>query len=325
MKKVFIIGAGQLGSRHLQALKYVKEALDISVIDPREESLSTAKERYASLDLMDNNNVNYFNSTSDIDPKSDVDLVIVATSANVRSTVTIDLLAKFSVNTIIFEKILFQKKSDYSDIQTLLENKNVRAYVNCPMRMMSFYKDIKPLFEGTRFRYLVSGGQFGLVTNLIHFLDHIAFLNGNAKYEAVADFLDKDIIKSKRDGFYEITGTFQANFENGTQGFFSCDSTGKAPIIVQAFNNNVHFISMESEGKVLVSKALNDWRWEEISFNIPFQSQLTTLLVEGLFANDTCPLPTFEESIGIHLQYLDSLVEFVNDNCALKFDHYPFT
>ena len=55
MKKVFIIGAGQLGSRHLQALKYVKEALDISVIDPREESLSTAKERYASLDLMDNN------------------------------------------------------------------------------------------------------------------------------------------------------------------------------------------------------------------------------------------------------------------------------
>ena len=138
-------------------------------------------------------------------------------------------------------------------------------------------------------------------------------------------FLDKEIIKSKRDGFYELNGSFQVNFNNGTQGFFNCDSTGNAPIIVQAFNNKVHFISKESEGNVLISKAQNDWMWEEVTFNIPFQSQLTTILVESLFDNNICLLPTYEESMKIHLPYLDSLLNFVNNNNELKFDYYPFT
>ena len=325
MKKIFIIGAGQLGSRHLQALKYVRDVLDIYIIDPSKESLNIAKERYDSLELTDNNNVSYMNSIVDINIESNIDLVIIATSSNVRSFVTIELLKKFTVNTIIFEKILFQKKDDYFTIKRLLDINNVKAYVNCPMRMMSFYKDIKPLFKGTKFKYLVSGSQFGLVTNLIHFLDHISFLNEDSEYKANADFLDKEIIKSKRDGFYELNGSFQVDFKNGTQGFFNCNSTGNAPIIVQAFNSKVHFISKESEGKVLISKAENDWKWEVITFNIPFQSQLTTILVESLFDNNTCLLPTYEESMKIHLPYLDSLLNFVNDNDELKFDHYPFT
>ena len=239
--------------------------------------------------------------------------------------VTIDLLNRFKVNTIIFEKILFAKKDDYFIIDKLLKGKDISAYVNCPMRTLSFYNNIKESFQGTKFKYLVSGSQYGLITNLIHYLDHMSFLNHNTDYSGDTSFLEKELIKSKRKGFYELNGTFQVNFKNGTQGFFHCDSKGNSPIIVQAFNNKVHFISMESEGKVLISKAQNDWKWEEITFNIPFQSQLTTVLVESLFDNNTCLLPTYEESMKIHLPYLDSLLNFVNDNNELKFTHYPFT
>ena len=42
--------------------------------------------------------------------------------------------------------------------------------------------------------------------------------------------------------------------KNGTQGIFSCESKGNLPGVVQAFNENVHFISRESEGKVLISR-----------------------------------------------------------------------
>lgn len=325
MKKVVIIGAGQLGSRHLQALKYVKSLLDIYIIDPVNESLNIARERYDSLELIDNNNVIYMNSIEDVNIDSKIDLVIIATSSNVRSFVTIELLKKFAVDTIIFEKILFQKKDDYFTIRNLLDKCKVNAYVNCPMRMMSFYKDIKPLFKGTKFKYLVSGGQFGLVTNIIHYLDHMSFLSNSYEYEANVEFLDKEIIKSKRDGFYELNGTFQVYFENGTEGSFYCASTGNAPIVVQAYNSKIHFISMESEGKVFIAKAESDWKWEEISFNIPFQSQLTTTLVEDLFDNNTCLLPTYEESMRIHLPYLDSLLDYINQNDKLQFDYYPFT
>ena len=41
-----IIGAGQLGSRHLQGLlSYKKESLNIFIIDPSDDSLFIAKQR----------------------------------------------------------------------------------------------------------------------------------------------------------------------------------------------------------------------------------------------------------------------------------------
>ena len=47
--KIFIIGAGQIGSRHLQALRAVRIPLKISVIDPSTESLDLAKQRYEEM------------------------------------------------------------------------------------------------------------------------------------------------------------------------------------------------------------------------------------------------------------------------------------
>ena len=46
MNNICIIGAGQLGSRHLQALKMVLQPLLITVVDPSSESLKMAEERY---------------------------------------------------------------------------------------------------------------------------------------------------------------------------------------------------------------------------------------------------------------------------------------
>ena len=325
MKRIFIIGAGQLGSRHLQALKSIKQSLDVNIIDPSRESLDVAKERYDSIPGIDKNKVSYNESIEDIDSTKKVDIVIIATTSNVRANITINLLNKFEVKTIVFEKILFQKREDYFTVSKLLKSKNVQAYVNCCMRMMSFYNEIKTSFKGTKFKYLVSGSQYGFVTNLIHYIDHVAYLNHSTDYTADTRFLDDELIESKRKGFYELNGSFQVNFKNGTQGFFTCEPEGNSPIVIQAFNDKVHFISKESEGKVLISKSSNDWKWEEIEFNIPYQSQLTTILIEDLFEKESCSLPSYEESMQIHLPLLDSLLDFINKKDNSKFDLYPFT
>ena len=325
MKNIFIIGAGQLGSRHLQALKSSNNSLNIFIVDPSSESLEIANERYESMPGIDNNTVSYSKSLNDINCNNKIDIVIIATASNVRANVTRDLLDKFEVKTIVFEKILFQKREDYSIILELLKSKNVKSYVNCPMRMMSFYKEIQSSFKGTKFTYMVSGSQYGLVTNLIHYIDHMAFLNQSIDYTCNANLLENNIFESKRKGFYELNGTFNVNFKNGTQGIFSCESKGNLPGVVQAFNENVHFISRESEGKVLISRIENDWKWEEIEFNIPYQSELTAILVEDILMNDSCSLPSYEESVKLHLPYLDSILELINSKTQNKFDHYPFT
>lgn len=325
MKRIFIIGSGQLGSRHLQALKNIDEELDIYIIDPSNNSLDVAKNRYESVNIKDNNILSFERSIKNINKDRIIDIAIIATSSNVRSKVTIDLLNDFKVKTIVFEKILFDKKNDYVIINNLLKKNKVKAYVNCPMRMMSFYRDMKTFFHGSQFKYIVSGSQYGLITNLVHYIDHISYMNGNTDYIADTTLLKNELIKSKRKGFYELNGTFQANFKNGTQGLIHCEPEGNSPVIIQAFNDKVHFISKESEGKVLISKYANNWDWEEIEFEIPFQSELTTKLVKDILKRNDCSLTTYEESMKIHMIHLESLLRFINKNSKNKFVHYPFT
>lgn len=325
MRTVCIIGAGQLGSRHLQALKNVSKELRIYVIDPFDQSLTVAEERYNVVDAIDKNEVSYHTSLSEIDSNTSFDIAIIATTSNVRKAPTVELIENFHVDTIVFEKLLFQHKEDYHQVSELLKKYDVKAYVNCCMRMMSFYNQIKSDFQHTKFTYLVSGSQYGLVTNLIHYIDHMAFLNGSTDYIGDSKNLDSEIIKSKRKEFYELTGTYQVQFKNGTLGSFTCYPDGDSPTLIQVFNNKVHIISRESEGKVWISRSENNWTWEEIDFSIPYQSQLTTELVEGIFNGDGCDLPLYEESMKIHLPLLDSLLEFMNNVSGSNFNKYPFT
>ena len=325
MRTICIIGAGQLGSRHLQALKNVSKVLRVYVVDPFEQSLKVAKERYDVIEKVDTNEVSYHTSLSEIDSNTTFDIAIVATKSNVRKAPTVELVKNFNVDVIVFEKLLFQDKEDYSEILTLLKEHNIKAYVNCCMRMMSFYNEIKSDFQNTKFNYNVSGSQYGLVTNLIHYIDHMSYLNNSTDYVGDSKFLDTEIIESKRKGFYELTGTYQVRFQNGTQGTFTCYPEGDSPAVIQIFNDKIHIISKETEGKVWISKSENNWNWEEIDFNIPYQSQLTTILVDEILKGEECSLPFYEESMKIHLPLLDSLLDFVNSVSEDKFNKYPFT
>lgn len=325
MKTICVIGAGQLGSRHLQALKNVSKALRVYVIDPFKESLKVAKERYDVIKEVDTNEVSYHTSLSEINSSTTFDIAIVATTSDVRKAPTVELVENFNVDVIIFEKILFQHKEDYYQVLELLNKYNVKAYVNCCMRMMSFYNKIKSNFQNTKFKYTVSGSKYGLVTNLIHYIDHMCYLNNSIDYVGNSKHLDSEIIESKRKGFYELTGNYQVQFQNGTQGDFTCYPEGESPAIIQIFNEKTHVISRESEGKVWISKSDNNWIWEEIDFSIPYQSQLTTILIDEILEGKGCSLTLYEESMKIHLPLLESLLDFINDISEAKFNKYPFT
>jgi len=55
MKHILIIGGGQLGSRHLQAVKKCEFPVSIVVLDPSRESLTVCESRYKEIE--DNANV----------------------------------------------------------------------------------------------------------------------------------------------------------------------------------------------------------------------------------------------------------------------------
>ena len=327
MKRIYsiwIIGAGQIGSRHLQALKTVKFPLTIMVIDPNQESLKITKERYDSTPSGQvSHRVDYL---AKIPKKTEpVDLAIVATCSDVRSKIIVELLRSAKVKYLVLEKILFNKKRDYDLIDKLLSRKKVRAWINIPLRMMPTYKSIQKYFKNKRVSYIVTGSRFGLITNAIHYFDHISFISGLCNYEINTDNLDPGPIPSKRKGFLELNGTLTAKLKNGSNISITCHPQGNAPVVIEIHSENARYVGKEADGKAFLARADNNWRWEELEAPIPPQSQLTTVLAEKILNTGTCDLVTYNESKKIHLQMLEPLLKFLNKNSKKKYDFYPFT
>ncbi len=322
MKNICLIGAGNIGSRHLQGLKKTTTALSIEVIDPSEQSLTTAQERYRQISSSTNHNILFNKDLKTV--SKNIDLAIIATSSNVRRKVTEELLRNSEVKYLILEKILFQKKEDYTAIEKLLKRKGIKTWVNFSMRTMPFYHDLKDKFNG-KIQMNVSGSQYGLITNAIHFLDYIAFLTDCYDFTVSLDGLDKKLIKSKRNGFSELNGTINVYFKDGSTGSFTCYPEGNAPFIIEIFSSDCRYISKESERKVFTSSSHNKWIWKEIESNLPYQSDMTNIVAESILNSGRCSLAPYSQASKIHLQFLESLLIFLNKSSGKKFDFYPFT
>lgn len=323
-KTILIIGSGQLGSRHLQALKNINTPLLINVVDPSETSLNVAKERYDSLPAGKQlHKVDYNKSI----PESlkNIDIAIIATNSNVRRKVVQKLLLTSRVRYLILEKLLFQRKNDYFLVNKLLKEKGTRAWVNCSMRTMPFYAGLRGYFLNKSIQYIVNGSQYGMVTNLIHYLDHMLYVTGCSNFTVQTDCLDSRTIPSKRKGFLELNGTLFIRLENGSTGMITCYPDEDCPFIVEIYSDSYRCISCETEKKAWISSIDNKWLWKEISTDIPFQSTMTSGVVTDLLNHGKCKLAPFEESVKTHLSLLEPLLQFLNTKTGKKFDHYPFT
>lgn len=140
MKKIAIIGAGQLGSRHLQGVVSSSHNYDIQIVDLNNESLKVAEERY--LQVKPKSSLSVLSTYSSIDELSDeIDTVIIATNSNVRFKVLKELLEKKSIKNLVIEKVLFQNLEEYDQAEELILKHGVKAWVNHPRRMYPFYKN----------------------------------------------------------------------------------------------------------------------------------------------------------------------------------------
>lgn len=321
-RDILLIGAGNIGSRHLQGLAKVKIPINIEVVDPSVDSLKVSEERFKQIPTFKNHNIRFYQN---LDPISkDIDLAIIATSSNIRRNVTENLLAKAVVKNIIFEKLLFQKKVDYYYIEKLLKDKKINAWVNCSMRVTPFYQNLKKNFNGRRIVYLLTGTRFGIATQAIHFIDHMAYLLDNYDFEIDTSQLDRKPLSSKRAGFLELTGTLKIAFENGSIGIFSDFAEGDAPIVARVISDNFQAIANESTRETFISKSPN-WKTLPSKDALSFQSDLTNMVTEQILKNGNCTLPTYSQSKIIHLKLLESLRKFLNKNSKKKYDYYPFT
>lgn len=320
MYQIAIIGAGQLGSRHLQALARLTITCEITVIDPSSESLAVARHRFDEVPTNEAiRAVRYCMSINELPAK--LDYVIVATTADVRLHVLQSLLARSTVRFMLLEKVLFQKLGDYAIADTLLKTHAVLTWVNCPRRTYPLYDSVQEFFDTPLRSFQVSGGSWGLGCNSIHFIDLLSKLTGMDPTEMSAESLDPTLIPSKRANFMEFTGSLRGKF--GVTQFeltSLSDSTAKLMMVIRSDQRTC--VIDESGG---VAFLFDGSSWEEKRFNLPFLSETATLVATRILREGSSDLATYEQSARCHLLLLKTLSAHAAKTLDTPADYCPIT
>ncbi len=325
MHRICVVGAGEVGSRHLQALAAVKFPLEIVVVDPQKQSLTHARQRYEAVAFTYSRHKIIYETNLPTSSSRKIDLAIVATTAEVRAEAIRALLKHSKVRYLILEKLLFQKKPDYQEIGRLLHETKTQAWVNCTMRTMPFYYELKKQLDHGPIKFQSRFSNFGLISNAIHYLDYLVFLTGCREFSLDFSELNPKPVESKRKGFLEFKGTLTAKFTDGSQMSVTSTSNPQPEIEILIEGAGVRLRVYDLEEKAFLAKKENHWQEKEIKAQVPFISEMTTGLVNNLLERGTCMLTSFEESQVVHLRLLEPVLEFLNKHSPKKYNYYPFT
>ncbi len=317
MTRVSIIGAGQLGSRHLQGLMTSHNEMEIWVVDACEESLKVAKERCEQIEAK-NCKIVHYSQKLDALPEQ-LDLVVIATGSKPRASIIKTLLAHSSVKYLLLEKFLFIRLNDYEEIDALLVEKGVKCWVNCPRRMWPVYEKIKRLIK-PEFPVIIekNGKDWGMCCNSVHFIDMWMYLAGDCPIAVNLDGIIPEVHESKRSGYIELFGKEHFNTVNGDELILVCnvENEGSASVTIQ-----------NSENIILVDELTGKWSFNDNEHvdKTPYQSSLTGILVDEVLDTGECRLSPYHLSSQYHKLYLKAVMQFVNKLQCSDSDSCPIT
>ena len=323
---ITIVGAGQMGSRHLQGLALIDREIDVSVVDPSNSSLKLAETRFQEMAVNEFvRSVTYSESMETLD--KNIDLAIIASNSNVRRRIIEDLLDRVDVRYMILEKVAFQSVDDFQAVLELFKKEEVKAWVNCAKRMHPVYKNIRrELRDEDIIHMQVIGGKWGLACNAIHLLDLFAFLTGEIVQKIDTSGLDPKIYESKRNGFIELGGKIESETPRGDYLTLTDNKELKEIEIQQHItSDNHHYNIFQLDGKYNHEHKKNGWQVQEETFPEFPQSQLTHLIVQSVLDSGECDLSSLDESYILHKPMLEGFINHIEKITGKKYDKCPIT
>lgn len=314
---VLLVGAGELGSRHLQSLATLS-ACRIDVVEPSEAAQDLARQRL--LQITAHAQVHFLSSIEHI--AKHYDLAIVATGSSGRFDVTSRLLKQVELKFLILEKVLFQQSDHYVQTLQFLTKSAVQVFVNCPRRLFPLYQQFREQYFGSPIKLNVSGNLWGMACNSIHFIDVVAFLTGEALLEVDGSGLNRTF-SSKRPGYLEVEGQLQATFSQGSTLMLQCTADTEQPMTIQLrCQISQHDLVIDEQlGQI---QNIDDGSLLLKGLPMLYQSQLTANVVNDLRKYSHCGLTPFSESVSLHQPLLAALLAFFRQEQPLL-DFCPIT
>ncbi len=314
---ICIVGAGNMGYRHAQSLLNTCSTLFLIDLDiQRAEKVS---------ELLESENPNESFSVIPLQsiPTVFIDFAIIATDSTSRLKTCQELIRKTAPDVIIIEKLLFDSLDNITEWQTISNNTN--AFVNTPRRAYPIYKKLKYLTaEYSLKKVLVTGSNWNMASNSIHFLDLICFLanNGIDDKVLVADANLNWFKSIKREGFYEATGWIQGLVGSTNFEFISKEESCNLLIhldygtFVMEINETTKKVKLLSKKESQLANLIPE------NITLPYQSALTlNYWKEFKDYKKINSLPTLDESLKQHSALIEAFTDTFlscNPNQALK-------
>jgi len=296
-KSIILIGYGNIGKHYLEAIEKINTlSLDISIVDINPLLLSDIKTKYKT-----------YTNISDIPKSSSFNLCIIATCSDVRKIILEQILNNFKINNLLLEKFLFPKKEDYIIIDHLINKYNINCWINCPRRLYPIYINLKNTLNSDKLeQFEISGGNWNIGSNLIHFIDIYHFLFNDNNIKLTFDITK--IFESSRKNFYDFFGTVLSNKLKIT------NINNNNPLIKTILTNN-HIINIININNTLNLKIFNKITnvFTSTSYKIPYLSSYMTDIIYDILQYNKSILTPFKNSINYHLEILES------------FNKYPIT
>ena len=211
--RVCIIGLGRMGRRHLQVVNKLGMEI-VGVFDPLPESIQLAQEEYCFLrDII-------FASAEAMLKSTCPEAIVVASTAPSHCEYVIQA-AQAGVRYILCEKPMAVSIAECSRMISICTEYGASLAVNHQMQFMEQYTAVKQLsnsFEmGGLKSVTVSGSNFGLAMNAVHYFEMFRYLTGE-KLENVNFWADEARVPNPRGVQYEDrSGQLRAVSKSGVR------------------------------------------------------------------------------------------------------------
>lgn len=327
---IAVIGVGKVGIRHFQALLKCKNSLTIHIVDPSKNALKAARdlaENEFQIHRQARHDIAYLNDITEL--PSEIAICIISTNSDIRATIAARLLDSKLVRYLLLEKVLFQKLADYDGVGERLEKQSIDAWVNCPMRLIQPYTNIPSELDYSKpITISVTGVNWGLACNSVHFIDFFRFLTRQPLEFLETSLSSPVAVNNNRGVFFEFYGEIHGAALESANLKLECSQNDKVP-------NKIYSIEIENGCKfkkqyvfrpgAISCHNLNDPNEPIISFPETYQSNLTNIVIDKIINKGTCELPTYKASAADHILLLESILRNFRNHPDFSSDSCPIT
>jgi hypothetical protein len=315
MKKIIVIGTGNLGKRYLQAILGNKGEFRCFCYDKNPEALNSVDSFLKNNDVSVSRltkRISFDQIMNDIDKQS---LVIVSSTAQDRMGLVSRITEKIPESMII-EKPVTQNLEDFLTVARLCNEAGIKAYTHYTLRFQPFCKVLKDMIRADQpFEMTSVLPAMGIACVSIHYID-LFFWLFNISTPSLAAFSYLGAYEQKRKGFYDMYGELIIRSEkSGTGRFINTELCGVRALDIMLEDK---VISVYEDQRVMTILKKTDNKTIEIrEAEYLFASQYLPYVINNYLdgnINLTGELVDLEEAYNSHKIVFDYMERTGNRN-----------